>query len=90
MALLVVIILTLPLCLSALKLGAHLAIAVESTIPAIPAFFLHRILDPVGGRHGMWYVARAVFITLWPPGRPFGNVADGNTSWSQEMAGSVL
>lgn len=84
LALLAVIIITLGLCLSALKLGAHLAIAAERITPAIPPLFLHKILDRVvvvlAG--GMWL--GAVFMAIWPPDRPSGPAAGGNVSSSQE------
>lgn len=83
MALLAVIILTLCLCLSALKLGAHLAITAERITPAIPPLFLHKIVDRVAVvlAVGMWL--GAVFMAIWPPDRPSGP-AGGNISSSQE------
>jgi fluoride exporter len=91
MAVLAHITLTICLCLSGLKLGAHIAIAAQSITPAIPIFFMRKILDRTVVVLAWSAWLGAVFMTIWPPDRPSGPAANGNTSWSQETwRGQVL
>ena len=91
MAVLAVVTLTICLCLSGLKLGAHIAIATQSITPAIPTFFMRKILDRTVVVLAWSAWVGAVFMTIWPPDRPSGPAADGNISWSQETwRGQVL
>jgi len=82
MALLAVIILTLALCLSGLKLGAHIAILLDPLTPAFPFVLLRKILDRtvVVVAWGAWL--GAVFMAIWPPDRPSG--PDSKGSWTNE------
>lgn len=91
MALLAVNILTLCVCISALKFGAHLAIALHYITPSIPVHLIRRIFDrmTVVVAVGAWL--GAVFMTIWPPDRPSGPAANGRTTWAQESwRGRVL
>ncbi|OCK93104.1 uncharacterized protein K441DRAFT_566618, partial [Cenococcum geophilum 1.58] len=82
MALLAVVILTLALCLSGLKLGAHIAILLNPLTPTFPFVLLRKILDRavVVVAWGAWL--GAVFMAIWPPDRPSGPDSKGN--WADE------
>lgn len=82
MAVLAVLILTTTLCLSALKFGAHIALATDRITPTLPFRFLRRFLDPlfVLLAWGAWL--GAVFMSIWPPDRPAGPASHG--SWIHE------
>lgn len=91
MALLAVNILTLCVCISALKFGAHLAIALHYITPSIPVRLIRKIFDrmTVVVAVGAWL--GAVSMTIWPPDRPSGPAANGRTTWAQESwRGRVL
>ncbi|KFY91521.1 hypothetical protein V498_05424 [Pseudogymnoascus sp. VKM F-4517 (FW-2822)] len=91
MALLAVNFLTLCVCISALKFGAHLAIALHYVTPSIPVRLIRRIFDrmTVVVAVGAWL--GAVFMAIWPPDRPSGPAANGRTTWAQETwRGRVL
>jgi CrcB protein len=91
MALLAVNILTLCVCISALKFGAHLAIALHYITPSIPVRLIRRIFDrmTVVVALGAWL--GAVFMAIWPPDRPSGSAANRQTTWTQETwRGRVL
>ncbi|OBT64150.1 hypothetical protein VE03_06258 [Pseudogymnoascus sp. 23342-1-I1] len=91
MALLAVNILTLCVCISALKLGAHLAIALHYITPSIPVRLIRRIFDRITVVVAVGAWLGAVFMTIWPPDRPSGPAANGRTTWSQETwRGRVL
>ena len=83
MAICAVILVTLMLCLGALLLGAHLAIALENWTPGIPNLVARKIVDRmvVFIAWGAWI--GAVLMTIWPPDRPGGPV--GQASWMQEF-----
>ncbi|KAL8715354.1 MAG: hypothetical protein Q9220_000687 [cf. Caloplaca sp. 1 TL-2023] len=72
MALLSVIIVTVALCLGALIVGAHLAIATERFTPSIKYLFARRFLDRgvVVLGFGCWL--GAVLMAIWPPDRHKG------------------
>ena len=74
MAICAVILVTLMLCLGALLLGAHLAIALESWTPGIPNLAARKTVDRmiVFVAWGAWL--GALFMTIWPPDRPGGPV----------------
>ena len=89
MAICAVILVTLILCLGALLLGAHLAIALENWTPGIPNLVARKTVDRmvVFIAWGAWF--GAVLMTIWPPDRPGGPV--GQASWMQESwRGKVL
>ena len=91
MALVAVILLTVSLCLSALRAGAHLAIALDRVTPTVSVFLTHKTLDRsvVIMALGVWL--GSIFIAIWPPGRPSGPAGQGNTSWTEETwRGQVL
>jgi fluoride exporter len=84
MALIAVVFLTVCLCLSSLKAGAHLAIALEKLTPSFPVTFTRKILDRIAVlvACGMWL--GSIFMAIWPPDRPSGPAGQQNTSWTQE------
>lgn len=73
MAVLAVIILTLSLCISALYVGAHIAILVEPLTPSLSFRFGRKILDPVVVvlAWGCWL--GAIFLAIFPPDRNNGS-----------------
>lgn len=80
MAVVAVIILTLCLCLSALKIGAHFAIGLKSFTPSVPAFLTSKTFNRgmVLFSWGLWL--GAVVMAIWPPDRASGPAADSSTS----------
>ncbi|KAF2197000.1 hypothetical protein GQ43DRAFT_484494 [Delitschia confertaspora ATCC 74209] len=82
MAVLAVIILTLALCHSALKVGAHIAIAFEPVIPTLPPRLLRKFVDRAVVVTGLGAWLGAIFMAIWPPDRPFGPQSKG--VWSNE------
>lgn len=91
MALLAVNILTLCVCISALKFGAHLAIALHYITPSIPVRLIRRIFDRMTAVVALGIWLGAVFMAIWPPDRPSGPAANGRTTWAQETwRGRVL
>lgn len=69
MALLAVTIITVTLCLSALHLGAHIAIATSRFTPSLPYRAVRKFLDPLAVflAFGCW--VGALFLTIFPPDR---------------------
>ncbi|KAL5329009.1 hypothetical protein ACEPPN_002518 [Leptodophora sp. 'Broadleaf-Isolate-01'] len=69
MALLAVIIITVTLCISALHIGAHIAIALQPFAPSLPYKFCRKVLDPVVVflAWGCWL--GAVILAIFPPDR---------------------
>lgn len=91
MAVLAVLIIEICLCLSAVELGAHIAIALEPIVSKAPRLNIRRITDPmvILVAWGSWVGAVVMFI--WPPDRPSGPAADGRTTWAEETwRGDVL
>lgn len=91
MAVLAVLIVEICLCLSALEFGAHIAIALEPVMSKAPRLNIRRITDPIVVliAWGSW--VGAVVMVIWPPDRPSGPAADGQTLWAQETwRGNVL
>jgi fluoride ion exporter CrcB/FEX len=82
MAVCAVIILTICVCYSALRVGAHIAIYLDRVTPPIPFHACRRIVDPlmVFVAWGVWL--GAVFMAIWPPDRPGGPESSG--SWARE------
>ena len=82
MAVLAVLTITVGLSLSALQLGAHIALAVEPVTPTIPFLFARKFVDRsfVMLAWGCWL--GAIFMAIWPPDRPGGPA--GSASWAQE------
>jgi CrcB protein len=72
MALVAVILLTVSLSLSALIVGAHLALALTRFTPTVPFALTRRVLDPmvVVLAWGCWL--GSVFLAIWPPDRHRG------------------
>lgn len=91
MALVAVNILTVSLCLSALKFGAHLAIGLENLTPSLPPFHTRKTFDRCAALFswGLWLAS--ILLVIWPPDRPLGPAAHPGSSWSQETwRGEVL
>ncbi|KAK4887995.1 hypothetical protein LTR28_003055, partial [Elasticomyces elasticus] len=89
LAVLAVVIYTTSLSLSALKIGAHVALALDPWIPTLPFNFTRRVLDRlvVLLAWGCWL--GALFLCIWPPDRPGGPSSRG--SWANETwRGTVL
>jgi hypothetical protein len=89
MALLAIIIYTVALSLVALKVGAHLALALDRFTPTLPFRLTRRFLDPliVVLAGGCWL--GAIFLSIWPPDRPSGPSSRG--SWANEVwRGEIL
>lgn len=82
MASFAVIILTVCLSLGALKIGAHIALALDPITPTLPFRFTRKIIDPsfVFLAWGSWL--GVVFMAVWPPDRPQG--PDSRRSWENE------
>ncbi|KAF2789994.1 hypothetical protein K505DRAFT_327876 [Melanomma pulvis-pyrius CBS 109.77] len=82
MAVLAVIVTTIGLCFSALKVGAHLAIFLDPIMPILPFNFLRKVLDRivVFVAFGAWL--GAVIMAVFPPDRPGGPNSKG--SWEKE------
>lgn len=77
MALLAVIITTVALCISALIVGAELALALEKYTPSIPYIFARKFMDRgiVFLAWGSWL--GSIFMAIWPPDRPGGPAYHG-------------
>jgi CrcB protein len=89
MALLAIILYTVALSLAALKVGAHLALALDRFTPTLPFRLTRRFFDPlvVVLAWGCWL--GAIFLSIWPPDRPSGSSSRG--SWANEVwRGEVL
>lgn len=69
MALLAVIITTVTVCISGLRIGAHIAIALEPYIPSIPFAITRKVLDRLAVvlAWGCW--AGAIILAALPPDR---------------------
>ncbi len=69
MAVLAVIIITISLCISALYVGAHVAIVSERLIPSLPYRFCRKFMDPLAAflAWGCWL--GAIFLAIFPPDR---------------------
>lgn len=82
LALLATLIVSPALCIGALKIGAHLALALDSAIPTIPYTFARKVLDramvPVSI---LTWIGTIIFV-VFPPDRPSG--PSGHATWSQE------
>lgn len=83
MAICAVIMVTVILCLGALLLGAHVAIALEPLTPGIPQLVARRIADRMIVFIAWTAWLGAVFMAIWPPDRPSGS--DGLTSSTHEF-----
>jgi fluoride exporter len=90
MAVLSVIILTVCLCLSALKAGAHLAIAVEKLTPSLPTFATRRTFDICATLFSWALWLGTILMVIWPPDRPSGPAAPSSASWAQETWRGIL
>ncbi|TKA56552.1 hypothetical protein B0A49_10159 [Cryomyces minteri] len=87
-ALLAVVILTICLCLSALKLGAHIALALDPLTPTLPFPLTRNLFDRciVLLAWGSWL--GAIVLAIWPPDRPSGPSSRGtwaNETWRGEV-----
>lgn len=91
MAVLAVIIFTVCLCLSGLKGGAHLGIALERFIPSLPKFLTRKTFDRCAVIFAWAIWIGAIAMAIWPPDRPLGPAVPPGNSWAQEMwRGRVL
>ncbi|KAI4127768.1 MAG: hypothetical protein LQ338_003042 [Usnochroma carphineum] len=82
MALLAVITTTVSLSISALVVGAQLALAAEKRTPSIPFLFARTLVDRwmVLLAWGSWL--GAIFMAIWPPDRPGGpSYYGGQEQW---------
>jgi len=84
MAVLAVIILTVCLCLSTLKAGAHLAISLENLTPSLPPFLTRKTFDRCAAIFAWVIWLGSILLTIWPPDRPSGPAAPLSKSWAQE------
>ena len=69
MAICAVIISTTILCLGALRLGAHLALALDSLTPKLPRLFARKAMDRMVVFISWTAWLGAVFMAIWPPDR---------------------
>ncbi|PMD13329.1 hypothetical protein NA56DRAFT_638065 [Hyaloscypha hepaticicola] len=91
MAILAVIIITVCLCLSALKIGAHLAIGLENFTPSLPCFLTSKTFDWCAAIFSWSLWLGSIILAIWPPDRPSGPAAPLSRSWRQETwRGRVL
>jgi CrcB protein len=67
MAILAVILITLSLCYAALKVGAHLAAFLDSTMPSMPFYFTRKFIDPLFVLLGFGSWIGAVLLSIFPP-----------------------
>ena len=72
MALVAVILLTVSMSLSGLFIGAHLAIATEPLVPALPFLFMRKFLDRCAVFLGWGCWIGAVLLSALPPDRNDG------------------
>lgn len=80
LAVLAVIIITTALCLGALQVGAHLALALEPVTPSIPFLFARKFVD-----RAVIFIAwtswlGAVVMSIWPPDR-FTEASGAAETW---------
>jgi CrcB protein len=80
LALLAIILLTLSLSLSALKIGAHIAIVFDPWTPTISFTFLRKFLDRIIVFLGFGCWLGAVFLSIWSP----------NTAWRGDALFAVV
>ncbi|KAF2873651.1 CrcB-like protein [Massariosphaeria phaeospora] len=84
MAVCAILLVTMALCYSALKAGAHIANFLDPYTPTLPFRATRRFLDPliVFVAWGAWI--GAVIMAIWPPDRPGGSESKGdrvNETW---------
>ena len=72
MALVAVIFTTVSLSLSALLVGAHIALALRRVTPTVPFALTRRFMDPAIVLLGWGCWLGAVFLAIWPPDRHSG------------------
>jgi fluoride ion exporter CrcB/FEX len=72
MALVAVILMTVSMSLSGLFIGAHLAIATEPLVPALPFLFMRKFLDRCAVFLGLGCWIGAVLLSALPPDRDGG------------------
>ncbi|EPS32796.1 hypothetical protein PDE_07756 [Penicillium oxalicum 114-2] len=86
MALVAVILLTVSLSLSALIVGAHLAVGLTRVTPTMPFTWTRRVVDrvmvPLAG--GCWL--GAVILAIWPPDRQGANTWRGQAVFAVVFA----
>ncbi|KAL8971784.1 MAG: hypothetical protein Q9197_003094 [Variospora fuerteventurae] len=91
MALLAVIITTVALSISALLVGAQLALAVEQYMPSIPYLFARKFVD-----RGVLFLAwgswlGAILMALWPPDRSGGpSYNSGQEHWRGRVLFAII
>lgn len=69
MAGLAVVIITIAVCFSALKMGAHIALLIDRFTPTIPFRLTRAFLDPVVVFFAWGAWLGAIFLAIWPPDR---------------------
>ena len=69
MAICAVMITTIVLCLGALRLGAHVAIALESLTPTVPQLFARKTVDRMTVLISWTAWLGAILMAIWPPDR---------------------
>jgi fluoride ion exporter CrcB/FEX len=88
-AFLAVIILNLTVSLSAMKIGAHIALYTDSWIPSIPFRFMRSLLDRAIVPLAWLTWLGTLILVIWPPDRPGGSA--GRESWAAETwRGNIL
>jgi len=66
-AVMAVMIIQVACSISALQMGAHLALFTERIVPVLPFRFIRRFLDPLVVVLGCGSWLGAVFLSIWPP-----------------------
>lgn len=80
-AVLAVVLITLSLSLSGLFLGAHLAIALDPVLPALPLRLTRDILDKTAVILGFGAWLGALFLCIFPPDRNGSISSDETETW---------
>jgi len=90
-AVLAVIILTICVNISALQLGAHIALVADQIVHPIPLKLFHKWLNPVVVFLAIGCWIGAILLAALPPDRPGGPAANARTTWgSENWRGQVL
>ncbi|KAL9048949.1 MAG: hypothetical protein Q9162_007464 [Coniocarpon cinnabarinum] len=91
MAVIAVLALTVGTCVSALLVGGHIALALDSMLPVLPYQAIRRFVDPLVVFLGLGSWIGAIILAIVPPDRPGGPAAPSNATWSSEQwRGEVL
>ena len=90
MALLAVLITTLGLSIGALKVGAHIALALEPYTPTIPSSFARRFLDRAIVILAFTIWVGALIMTIFPPDRSGGSLHNHKHSTQENWRSKAL